>query len=260
MGFILKGIGAIIGLFIFLALLGAMFGSHNSSTLSSTDTKTAYTRDGVNFISKERVDENIKYEYAKPGDYQEVKVPLSTIVVGESVIPDSTSKQDKQTTPSQQTQPTAPKRTGQTQIFSTDFGKIQFDVPNALVLGQDSSGTGLFFEIPNAEFSWAIVAIRLNDPHDLILEDFADYQTGQNYKYDTMTTNDGHRMLFYTIPKEGKQDGKTIYRYMGFIDYIKDKNLVVSISADSETYYRKLVSAFSKEEFENTCKSFAFIN
>jgi len=258
MGFILKGIGAIIGLFIFLALLGAMFGSHNSSTSGQTDTKTAYSRDGVNFISKERVDENIKYQYAKPGDYKEVKVPLSTIVVGESVLPDSTSNQDKQTT--LQSQPSVSKRTGQTQIFSTDFGKIQIDIPNTLALGQDSSGTQLFFKIPNAVFSFPIVTILLEDPHDLILEDFAAYRVGENYKYETMTTNDGHRMLFYMIPKEGKSDGETIYRYSGFIDYTKDKNAVVFIFADSENYFRKVVSTFNKEEFENVCKSFAFIN
>ncbi len=50
------------------------------------ETKTAYTRDGIHFISKERVDENIRYEYAKPGDYREVQVPLDTVVVGGSSI------------------------------------------------------------------------------------------------------------------------------------------------------------------------------
>ena len=34
------------------------------------ETKTAYTRDGINFISKERMEENIRYEYARPGDYR----------------------------------------------------------------------------------------------------------------------------------------------------------------------------------------------
>jgi hypothetical protein len=49
--------------------------------------KTAYTRDGVHFVSKERMEENIFYEYARPGDYREVLVPSDTIVVGASVIP-----------------------------------------------------------------------------------------------------------------------------------------------------------------------------
>lgn len=51
------------------------------------ENKTAYTRDGVHFVSKERMEENILYEYAQPGDYREVQVPLDTIVVGASVIP-----------------------------------------------------------------------------------------------------------------------------------------------------------------------------
>ena len=68
-----------IGLFILFALMATF--------ASGQETKTAYTRDGIHFISKERVDENIRYEYAKPGDYREVSVPLDTIVVGGSSIP-----------------------------------------------------------------------------------------------------------------------------------------------------------------------------
>ncbi len=70
-------------LVIFLTLLAAPgFGQ---------ETKTAYTRDGIQYVSKERVDENIRYEYAKPGDYREVQVPLNTIVVGASAIPENIS-------------------------------------------------------------------------------------------------------------------------------------------------------------------------
>jgi hypothetical protein len=76
-------IGAVIVLFFFLALLSAPgFG---------LETKMAYTRDGIQYISKERVDENIRYEYAKPGDYREVQVPINTIVVGASAIPENIS-------------------------------------------------------------------------------------------------------------------------------------------------------------------------
>jgi hypothetical protein len=79
-------IGAVIVLFIFLTLLAAPgFG---------LETKTAYTRDGIQYISKERVDENIRYEYAKPGDYREVQVPINTIVVGASAIPENISLQE----------------------------------------------------------------------------------------------------------------------------------------------------------------------
>ena len=104
MNLIFKGIGLLIGIFIFLGLLGAIFGPHDTPLPDSpTSTKTAYTRDGINFVSKERVAENIKYEYAKRGDYKEVSVPLSTIVVGESVVPDDTPEQEEKTIPKEQT-------------------------------------------------------------------------------------------------------------------------------------------------------------
>lgn len=107
MGKVLKGIGIVIGLFIFLALLGAMFGSHDSTNLN---TKTAYSQDGKNFVSKERVEENIKYGYAKVGDYKEVQVPLNTVVVGASVIPDEPSNQEEKAT-QPQAQSSTPEQT-----------------------------------------------------------------------------------------------------------------------------------------------------
>ncbi len=63
------------------------------------DTKTAYTRDGTHFISKERMEENIRYEYAKEGDYREVQVPLDTVVVGASFIPENLSSEEKDEKP-----------------------------------------------------------------------------------------------------------------------------------------------------------------
>lgn len=116
MGVIKKGIGAILGLFILFALLGAILGPHDTSIHAATvshseDTKTAYTRDNINFISKERVDENIKAGVARPGDYKEVQVPLNTTVVGGSVFDESDSKQEEKTTP---TQPSTPKQTSVT--------------------------------------------------------------------------------------------------------------------------------------------------
>jgi hypothetical protein len=87
MGFIriaLKGSTGIVScLFILLVLL--------SIACIGADTKTAYTRDGINFVSKERMEENIRYEYAKPGDYREVQVPLTKAVVNASVIPEIVS-------------------------------------------------------------------------------------------------------------------------------------------------------------------------
>ena len=107
MGFIMKGLKVIIGLVVFLVIIGAIFGNHTSTpaatTSQSPDTKTAYTRDNVNFISKDRVDENIKAGLAKSGDYKEVQVPLSTVVVG-GYAPDSgVSNQGETSSPAQPT-------------------------------------------------------------------------------------------------------------------------------------------------------------
>jgi len=83
---------------------------------SLNETKTAYTRDGINFVSKERVEENIMFEYAKPGEYREVAVPLDAIVVGASIVPKNltksedkyeSSKEEKTPIDSNQTAPTS---------------------------------------------------------------------------------------------------------------------------------------------------------
>jgi hypothetical protein len=62
---------------------------------SGTATKIAYTRDGENFVSKERVDQNIKLGIAKSGDYKEIRVPLSTVIVGPYFDSEAALKQEK---------------------------------------------------------------------------------------------------------------------------------------------------------------------
>jgi hypothetical protein len=87
-----KRIGAVMVLFISLFILLISLAAPGFGI----ETKTAYTRDGIQYISKERVDENIRYEYAKPGDYREVQVPLNTIVVGASTIPEKISMPEEE--------------------------------------------------------------------------------------------------------------------------------------------------------------------
>lgn len=88
-------IGSFVVLFIGLFVLFTAM----AAALSAQETKTAYTRDGIHFISKERVDENIRYEYARPGEYREVQVPLDTVVVGGSSIPQNlTTPKEKEAT------------------------------------------------------------------------------------------------------------------------------------------------------------------
>jgi len=116
MGKFHKRIGAVIVLFVFLALLAAPG--------SGLETKTAYTLDGIHYISKERVDENIRYEYAKPGDYREVQVPINTIVVGASTIPENISMpQEKKET---EIDAHSPQKSNQTASESSSENKYPY--------------------------------------------------------------------------------------------------------------------------------------
>jgi len=92
-----ESIGIASCIFILLVLL--------SVACQGTETKTAYTRDGINFVSKERMEENIRYEYAKPGDYREVQVPLTTIVVNASVIPQIAANDATEEEPTEESGP-----------------------------------------------------------------------------------------------------------------------------------------------------------
>lgn len=94
---IIKRLGVVVFLFILAILI--------ATPCFGTGTKTAYTRDGVNFISKHRVDENIGAGIARPGDYKEMQVPLNTFVLGGFL--EDTLKQ-KESAPSQ---PNASKQT-----------------------------------------------------------------------------------------------------------------------------------------------------
>jgi len=120
MNIILKRIGVAVGLFILLVLI--------CEPSIGIDTETAYTRDGVNFVSKERVEENIKFEYAKPGDYKEVQVPLNKTVIGASIIPEVTS--NPEITPTHETQP--PKSDQIAPIPSPEIGNKYPHAPIAI--------------------------------------------------------------------------------------------------------------------------------
>ncbi len=118
-------------LFIFLTLLAAPgFG---------LETKTAYTRDGIQYISKERVDENIRYEYAKPGDYREVQVPINTIVVGASAIPENISLPEEKET---EIVEKSPSKSNQTASASSSENKYPYA---SLFIGLLAIGGLVFF-------------------------------------------------------------------------------------------------------------------
>ena len=130
---ILRGFGLLIGLFIFLGLLGSIFDSHDATVSDPTPaTKIAYTRDGVNFVSEERMDENIKYEYAKSGDYKKVEVPLNTVVVGASIVPDDSSQHKDETKTIEKIVPyqqTAPPQQSETKPTTLTLTKEAYSAP-----------------------------------------------------------------------------------------------------------------------------------
>jgi hypothetical protein len=104
-----------------------------SVACQGADTKTAYTRDGINFVSKERMEENLRYEYAKPGDYREVQVPLTTAVVDASVIPEivpdntseeATIEEETRQSNSSQNAAQAPKESGRYPYASVGIGLL----------------------------------------------------------------------------------------------------------------------------------------
>jgi hypothetical protein len=51
-----------------------------SGDASEANTKTSYTKDGINFISEERLEQNIRHGWANLGEYEKVQVPLDTFV------------------------------------------------------------------------------------------------------------------------------------------------------------------------------------
>lgn len=103
MGTISKAIVATLGLLILFGISSNLIGSHDTTSNpsiangSSIGTKIAYTQDGQHFVSKERVEQNIKCGYSKPGDFKEVRVPLSTRVAQES--PEDTSEYSEKVLP-----------------------------------------------------------------------------------------------------------------------------------------------------------------
>jgi hypothetical protein len=58
------------------------FDSESAPSATTEPTKTAYTRDGKNFVSKERMEENIRAGVAEHGEYEEVQVPIDTPITG----------------------------------------------------------------------------------------------------------------------------------------------------------------------------------
>jgi len=160
---------------------------------------------------------------------------------------------------------------GTNQIYPTNMGDVQIDVPYNLIPNENwgVSGTvslGLKV-VPKAPFSgdWRyVMGINLqNNWYAESLENFSARMIGtpakhpeHTYDFQEMLTNDQHKMLFITIsPKTGKEPSD----YYAFIDYQKEKDRLVEINGCSETNYFTPIATFTKGEFQDVCKSFTFV-
>lgn len=151
-----------------------------------------------------------------------------------------------------------PAVSGSVQTYSTDFGKLQIDIlyplsPDPSVHGGDHLMLGQHM-VPDPAFpnvDWLnVIWITKLDPDTAAWSMDAD-----NISYETLTTNDGHKMLF----NSGLNDDGRTYFYNAFIDYSNDKKFFILIKGDSERYFGKPIDTFTKTEFENVCRSFTFV-
>jgi len=106
-----------------------------------------------------------------------------------------------------------------------------------------------------------VVSIILQDTWGEKLEKYAAGMVGEDETYTEMTTDDGRRMLFYTIDVGQDRQGRPIYRYFAFIDYLTDKDVVIEIFGYSKTVLNgDVIAEFGTDEFKNICRSFAFVS
>lgn len=145
------------------------------------------------------------------------------------------------------------------QTFDTDLGKIQIDIPIAVRTAEHSSGSSLRL-VP------AAIYINLQDIQIFQCKNLSClvnvfmFEVGLEQKSVDTFTNDNHRMLFYTESSGLDFYQNSVYSYYAFIDYIKDNGRVIEISGQSEAVSDgDIVATFNEDEFQNICKSFAFV-
>jgi hypothetical protein len=155
---------------------------------------------------------------------------------------------------------------GGIQTFSTTFGKVQMDIPFTVTPRDDlTSENRLPLVIPGERMPviniWKSTKMELELYKDKGLEAFAVSFIGDVPKFEEMTTNDGHKMIFNSKYDRNDPDNNPLYSYRTFIDLRKDKNIMIYMASDSKTLdNRKAVGALeSKENFLRICKSFTFI-
>lgn len=144
------------------------------------------------------------------------------------------------------------------QTYATDLGDVSIEIPCKLE-PTGSSGTALQLAKPG--MVKPVLSIILQDTWGDDLETYAAGMVGEDKTFTEMTTDDGHRMLFCTTDAGLDREGKPIYRYYAFIDYLTDKDVVVEIFGYSKTVLNgDVIASFDENTFKNICRSFAFVS
>jgi hypothetical protein len=156
---------------------------------------------------------------------------------------------------------------GTIQVFPSDYGNIQLDLPLVLTREQvpgssDDLNLGVTTDTPlpsGRPFPGMIPVITINfkGPDDYpnkasdyyYIPEYPDYQ----YPVSEMQTNDGHKMWFITELYKGE-----IQKYYVLIDH-SEINRTILIHALRSVYYGKQIALFEPVDFQKICKSFAFV-
>lgn len=144
------------------------------------------------------------------------------------------------------------------QTYPTDLGEISIEIPYILEPKEGFDGTDLHLVKPGMEKP--IFSILLENPLGEDLEGYAAAMVGEDKTFTEMTTDDGHRVLFVTTDAGLDREGKPVYTYYGFIDYLNEKNMIVEIFSHSKIVLNgDVIAVYSEGTFQNICKSFTFV-
>ena len=268
---IVRLFGYIIYTFIAIIVLGAFLPSPNDDSSSGTTTKAVsstsaddeidcdavkdelnraravYWQNGENYLTtrqKELIDhcgEGRERDYVMPAE-QEAK---------------TTKKDVAPVKPAEKTSASA--SASNVQTYPTDLGDIRIEIPYKLEPKEGYDGTGLHLVKPG--MVKPVFSILLEDPWGEDLEGYAAGMVGEDKIFTEMTTDDGHRVLFVTTYIGSDREGKPVYRYYGFIDYLNEKNVIVEIFSYSKIVLDgDVIAVFDEGTFQNICKSFAFVS
>ena len=135
--------------------------------------------------------------------------------------------------------------TGGMQTFNTSFGKIELDIPFQVKVNDMSGSIGnrsaLYLVMPNGR---AVLDVFIKMPENQSSFDVLVNKQGIQGLETTKT--DYNKTLYLSLAKntQGTSD------YAAYIDYLKEKDVIVTINGGSKY--------FTEDEFRNMSKSFKF--